>query len=291
MAGIEDTTEILWYATMIAFGNFAVTIVTMFVIDRVKRRKLMIGSLCATAVGLLIIAFTFILVYVESARVSSSLSAPKFGLKNSSIIDSSPPPSTCRNYDRCFTCVEDAKCGFCYGDNPDPTNTAATYSTQQAFCLPINRTNLHQKYRPDNCPVPSSFGGNLTNDMVYHWSHMYCPSSAAWPLVTGMIFFLAAFAIGVGPLPWTINAELYPLWARNVCQGTATSTNWIFNLLISMTFLNMIELLTKAGVFIFYAVVTFGGAVFVYFLLPETKYVRLENAGRLFDGRFLVPFK
>ena len=290
MAGIEDTTEILWCVTMIALGNFAITIVAMFVMGRVERRKLMIASLWATAVGLLIIAFTFILFYLDSTRVSSSLSSPKFGLKKSSKSDSSLP-STCRKYDRCFTCVENSKCGFCYGDNPDPTNTAATYSTQQAFCLPINRTNLHKKYRPDNCPVSSPFGGNLMNNMVYQWSHIYCTSSAAWPLVAGMIFFLAAFAMGVGPLPWAINAELYPLWARSVCQGAATSTNWIFNLLISMTFLNMIELLTKAGVFIFYAVVTFGGAVFVYFLLPETKYVRLENVGMLFDGRMLVPFK
>ena len=106
-----------------------------------------------------------------------------------------------------------------------------------------------------------------------------------------MIFYLAAFAIGVGPLPWAINAELYPLWARNVCQGAATSTNWIFNLVISLTFLNMIELLTKPGVFIFNSVITFGGAVFVYLLLPETKYVELEDAGTLFDGRMLVPFK
>ena len=273
MSGVEDATEILWYATLISFGNFAVTVIAMFVVDKIKRRKLMIGSLCATAVGLFIIASTFIIFYVESTRVTLSSSSRL--MQNSS--------STCTAYDRCFTCVEDPKCGFCYDEN----SAAAAHSAQHAFCLQINQTNPHQKYRPDECPPLNT----TSNDLVYHWSHIYCPSSSALPLVGGMIFFLAAFAIGVGPLPWAINAELYPLWARNVCQGAATSTNWIFNLVISLTFLNMIELLTKPGVFIFYSVITFGGAVFVYLLLPETKYVKLEDAGTLFDGGMLIPFK
>ena len=275
MAGVEDATEILWYATIIAFGNFIVTIIAMFVVDKIKRRKLMIASLCATAVGLLIIASTFIVYYVESTRVTTS--SPPGLFENSS--------PTCLSYDRCFTCVEDAKCGFCFDQK-----AVSSDSAKHAFCLPINETNPFQKYRPDGCP--SNLVGNMTNNsLVYRWSHVYCPSTSALPLLGGMIFFLAAFAIGVGPLPWTINAELYPLWARNVCQGAATSTNWIFNLLISLTFLNMIEVLTKAGVFIFYAVLTFGGAIFVYLLLPETKYVKLEDTGTLFNGKLVVPFK
>ena len=249
MAGVEDATEILWYATLISLGNFLVTIAAMFIVDRIRRRKLLVVSLCATAVGLLIIACTFIVVYLDSPRVSSTMDSQALGFN-----------STCGSYDRCFTCVEDTKCGFCF--------ETTTKTNPRAFCLPINRTNTHDKYRPDNCPLNSTTDPNAK---ILQWSQIFCPGTSSWPLVGGMIFFLAAFSIGVGPLPWTINAELYPLWARNVCQGAATSTNWIFNLVISLTFLNMIELLSKGGVVIFYSVFIFCGSIFFYLLFTRNE--------------------
>lgn len=48
-------------------------------------------------------------------------------------------------------------------------------------------------------------------------------------------------------MPWTINAEIYPLWARSTCNSIATSTNWFFNFLVSMTFLTITEILTRQG--------------------------------------------
>lgn len=51
----------------------------------------------------------------------------------------------------------------------------------------------------------------------------------------------------MGPMPWTINSEIYPMWARSTCNSVATSVNWMFNLLISMTFLTLTKELTKEG--------------------------------------------
>ena len=269
MSGIEDASEILWYATLISFGNLLVSITSYFIVDRIRRRKLLIFSLCASAVGLLVIACTFIVVYLDSPRVSRTTDLPALGFN-----------SLCGSYDRCFTCVEDRRCGFCF--------ETTTKRNSRAFCLPINPENTYGKYRPENCPSTSKTD---TNTKAFQWKHMNCPGTSTLPLVSGLIFFLSAFAIGVGPLPWIINAELYPLWARNVCQSAATSTNWVFNLLISLSFLNMIEIFSTAGVFIFFSVLTFCGSVFFYFLLPETKYVKLEDVGSLFDGGLLVPFK
>ena len=50
-------------------------------------------------------------------------------------------------------------------------------------------------------------------------------------------------------MPWTINSEIYPLWARSTCTAIATSFNWIFNLLVSLTFLTLTEQITKYGEF------------------------------------------
>ena len=54
----------------------------------------------------------------------------------------------------------------------------------------------------------------------------------------------------MGPMPWTVNAEIYPLWARSTCNSIATSANWFFNFLVSMTFLTLTEILTREGTII-----------------------------------------
>lgn len=51
----------------------------------------------------------------------------------------------------------------------------------------------------------------------------------------------------MGPMPWTINAEIYPQWARSTGNGLATAVNWVFNLAISMSFLSLMTLITRQG--------------------------------------------
>ena len=48
-------------------------------------------------------------------------------------------------------------------------------------------------------------------------------------------------------MPWTVNSEIYPQWARSTGNALSSTTNWLFNLLISMTFLSLTELITRQG--------------------------------------------
>ena len=71
----------------------------------------------------------------------------------------------------------------------------------------------------------------------------YCPTSKvkSWTIIIALAAYLASFAAGIetncpdlsykcipgiAPVPWTVNAEIYPLWARAVCTSVATATNW-----------------------------------------------------------------
>ena len=45
----------------------------------------------------------------------------------------------------------------------------------------------------------------------------------------------------MGPMPWTINSELFPLSVRGFSTGISTMTNWTSNLLISQFFLSVIN--------------------------------------------------
>lgn len=42
-----------------------------------------------------------------------------------------------------------------------------------------------------------------------------CPSPYTAPIIAGLLIYMAAFAPGVGPVPWAVNAELYPQQASS----------------------------------------------------------------------------
>lgn len=48
-------------------------------------------------------------------------------------------------------------------------------------------------------------------------------------------------------MPWTINSEIYPLWARSTGNACAAGVNWTFNILVSLTFLHLAQYFTYYG--------------------------------------------
>lgn len=51
----------------------------------------------------------------------------------------------------------------------------------------------------------------------------------------------------MGTMPWTVNSEIYPLWARSTGNACSSGVNWTFNVLVSLTFLHVAEFLTYQG--------------------------------------------
>lgn len=95
---------------------------------------------------------------------------------------------------------------------------------------------------------------------------------------------LASFLsyIGVAPMAWAINGEIYPLWARSNCYALATSFNWLFNFVISVSFLSLVQAVTRYGAFYIYLGIAICGWIFSYFMLPETGGRPLEEVENLF---------
>ena len=46
-----------------------------------------------------------------------------------------------------------------------------------------------------------------------------CPSHYNWLIIGALMLYLAAFSPGMGPVPWAVNAEIYPV------QVTAADTH------------------------------------------------------------------
>jgi len=110
-------------------------------------------------------------------------------------------------------------------------------------------------------------------------------------VVAALLAYLVFFGIGLSPVPWTVNAEIYPLHVRAQCVSASTGVNWIMNFVVSQTFLTLSKAMSTHrshpgghpdGIFWLYAGISFLGLIFVYMRLPETKGLNLEEIGDLF---------
>jgi MFS transporter, SP family, galactose:H+ symporter len=80
-------------------------------------------------------------------------------------------------------------------------------------------------------------------------------------------------------------AEIFPLAVRGRAMSLATISNWGFNLLVTITFLGLIDLCGRVGTFLLYAALTLVAIVFTAALVPETKGRSLEEIEDTLEGR------
>lgn len=106
-------------------------------------------------------------------------------------------------------------------------------------------------------------------------------------IIISMLLYAAFYGTGIGNVPWQ-QSEMFPMSVRGMGTSFATATNWAGSLVVSSTFLTMMDSITPTGTFAFYAGLCVVGEIFVYFLYPETAGLALEEVQELLDGGFNV---
>ncbi|KAI9065208.1 general substrate transporter [Trametes sanguinea] len=121
-------------------------------------------------------------------------------------------------------------------------------------------------------------GGELVDGTQY---------STTWSAIVlvAMIFYVASYATGLGNVPWQ-QGELFGLEVRGIGTSLATTTNWAGNLLIGATYLSLMDRITPAGAFGFYAGLCLLGWIFCLFCFPETAGLSLEEVRLIFRNGF-----
>jgi len=112
----------------------------------------------------------------------------------------------------------------------------------------------------------------------------FITASTEWVALISLItlfVYIGAFAISLGPIAWLLNSEIYPLHIRGRAMGIASSANWLFNFIITATFLNLINLLGTSGTFWLYGLIGIFGLLFIWRWVPETKGKSLEEIEEL----------
>jgi len=110
---------------------------------------------------------------------------------------------------------------------------------------------------------------------VFRMSHQ--STGLAWLAVLGMMAYVGMFAISLGPIFWLLISEIYPLHIRNSAEGVAATFNWGANLVVSLTFLTLVEKLGPSMTFWVYGVCAIAAGLFSLYFVPETKGRTLEE--------------
>lgn len=95
-------------------------------------------------------------------------------------------------------------------------------------------------------------------------------------LVIVICVFVLGYGRSWGPLGWLVPSELFPLETRSAGQSVVVCVNLFFTALIAQCFLAALCHL-QYGIFLLFTGLILIMSSFIYFLLPETKQVQIEE--------------
>jgi len=112
-----------------------------------------------------------------------------------------------------------------------------------------------------------------------------------WMVFVSVYTYMAAFSIGVGAIPWLIMAEIFPNKIRSLGASIATTCNWIFAFIVTMTLDKMTASIQYYGVMWLFGGCCLMLTFFAFFFIPETKGKSFEEIQAWFEtsARFKLP--
>lgn len=137
-----------------------------------------------------------------------------------------------------------------------------------------------------------AFGGSICLWIIGAYIQIKDPehnpsSKLDGPGIMAIVFFYiytACYTPSWNGTPWILNSEMFDPNMRSLAQAVASSSNWLWNFLISRFTPQMFATM-EYGVYFFFASLMICAIVFVFFLIPETKSVPLERMDRLFETK------
>ncbi|CAD6935644.1 unnamed protein product [Tilletia controversa] len=251
MAGFHSNPVLA--ALPIAIANCVGTAIAMRLVDRPRfgRRKLLLWTTAFAAIWLALLGAALLGVkdlgdVVEHAQLTEADLKPEA----TSVF---APPSMLRHLDVRQQSISAALVNAT-SMLPMPTTSSAATSTSTAASL-VSK------------PVAS-------------------PSGWAFVSLLCMVAFTLSYALGLGVVPWIVQAEALgaDVRLRAVGGALATASNWTANLCVSAVFLDLVRAITLPGSFWLYSGITVVAWIFTWFQLPEMSGLDIDQTSRMFDG-------
>lgn len=95
--------------------------------------------------------------------------------------------------------------------------------------------------------------------------------------------FVIHFGYSWGPAAWIVVAEIWPISTRPYGVSLGASSNWMNNFIVGQVTPDMLQKITY-GTYIIFGCFSALGAAFVWFVVPETKRLTLEEMDIIFGS-------
>ncbi|XP_032897795.1 solute carrier family 2, facilitated glucose transporter member 10 [Amblyraja radiata] len=256
------------------------TLVAMVCADKVGRRTLLIGGCLVMSISVTVIAFTSQSITTEfhNACKTKTHSNGSLHLVNSSGSVSKPTFTSERllNKSQMSSLSTQGKQHLTIDEQKN--NSEATiefHSVTDLLSTPstLDKRLHSRKTRSHGIQIPGKTI-QTSKQLVLNWITLL-----------GMMAYVSAYSIGFGPMTWLVLSEIFPTGIRGRAFAFSSSFNWAANLVVTVTFLDVIDSIGLAGTFLFYGLVGFASVAFISLCLPETKGQSLDEIDKLFSAR------
>ncbi|KAE9593459.1 hypothetical protein Lal_00029383 [Lupinus albus] len=95
--------------------------------------------------------------------------------------------------------------------------------------------------------------------------------------VIGLLLYVGCYQISFGPIGWLMISEVFPLRLRGRGLSIAVLVNFATNALVTFAFSPLKELLGAGILFYIFCAIAAASLLFIYFIVPETKGLTLEE--------------
>ncbi|KAL4367574.1 hypothetical protein GQ457_05G031050 [Hibiscus cannabinus] len=255
LAGFASNKTALALSLVTSGLNAVGSIVSMVFVDRYGRRRMMIISMFGIITCLVILSVVFFQAASHAPKISQ-IESTHFAANGTCPSYISAPNPTSWN---CMSCLK-ADCGFC--------------------------SNGENEYSPGACLAKTKDLENSCRGQHRTWFKEGCPSKFGFLAVVFLGLYIISFSPGMGTVPWIVNSEIYPLKYRGLGGGIAAVSNWVSNLIVSLTFLTLTKALGSSGTFLLFAGYCVIGLGFIYWFVPETKGLQFEEVEMMLKSGF-----
>lgn len=100
-----------------------------------------------------------------------------------------------------------------------------------------------------------------------------------------ILMYIFASTLGFLVIPFAMVGEVFPTKVKDILSGLTTCIGYIFSSITIKTYPDMLDTMGKHGVFLFFAVVSLIGTVFIVIFLPETKGKTLREIEDMFSKK------
>ncbi|KAM0908902.1 hypothetical protein ACQ4PT_015169 [Festuca glaucescens] len=124
----------------------------------------------------------------------------------------------------------------------------------------------------------------MTGISFYLKAHGLFPEWVPALALSGILVYIGAYSIGMGPVPWVVMSEIFSINMKAIGGSLVTLVSWLGSFAISYSFSFLMDW-SSAGTFFMFSAASLATILFVARLVPETKGRTLEEIQDTLNSR------